>query len=153
MHFFKTCIVVNDVLFSGVTLIGPHRDRLALDPKEVKILPLNKEYLEFFGVHKEKYRFVVSIGPSGFTDFVPSIGFRFTTYNGFDVVGGFRECAEDREFAHLAAIIGHGPQNGVMTIEGKDGCDGIYQLVGPGAGPSPTVATMMQDAKRLLGIQ
>lgn len=40
--------------------------------------------------------------------------------------------------------------NGILTVEGNAGADGVYVSAGPGAGASPTTAAMIRDAERLL---
>jgi len=38
--------------------------------------------------------------------------------------------------------------NGILTVEGNEGVNGVYLCVGPGAGPSPTTAAMIRDAEK-----
>lgn len=40
--------------------------------------------------------------------------------------------------------------NGLLSVEGKDGADGVYLCVGPGAGASATTAAMIRDAESFI---
>lgn len=57
--------------------------------------------------------------------------------------GGFRKVTE----GFLKSV--DGVNNGIEIIE--NGLDGIYRLIGPGAGPGATVSSMIKDAQIFLG--
>jgi homoserine dehydrogenase len=59
------------------------------------------------------------------------------------VVGGFRHTEKNPLFHPLANLTG--PGNGFVIGLGPDETDGVYGLTGPGAGPRPTVNTMLDD--------
>ncbi len=65
------------------------------------------------------------------------------------IVGGFQRVDRNPLFAELSKA---GPSNGMVIATGKDERDGVYVLSGPGAGPGPTSASMIQDASKLLSI-
>ena len=59
------------------------------------------------------------------------------------LVGGFRHLDRNPLFSHLSKITG--PGNGFVIGLGPDETDGVYSLVGPGAGVRPTANTMIDD--------
>lgn len=89
-------------------------------------------------------RFVVSVYPAGRNGPETGVigGFR-VRHDGWLVVGGFRHMGRNPLFYSLANLTG--PGCGFVIGLGPDESDGIYSLSGPGAGPSPTVNTMLDD--------
>ncbi len=74
-------------------------------------------------------------------------GFR-VEHDGWLLVGGFRRVGENPIFDDIAHY--SGTANGGVIELGPDGKDGKYPVGGgPGAGPAPTVNTMLDDAVRL----
>lgn len=64
------------------------------------------------------------------------------------ITGGFKNLANPL----IARLCEAAPwvNNGILTVEGDGGEDGVYLCAGPGAGPEPTTAAMIRDAERLL---
>ncbi len=66
---------------------------------------------------------------------------------GLVIIGGFRRISDNPLFKALRMP---GPSNGSVITAGPNESDGVYKLEGPGAGPGPTAAAMVQDARQLL---
>ncbi len=71
------------------------------------------------------------------------IGGFSTSLHGWTIVGGFQHIERNPLLAPLGEL--SGPGNGFVINLGPNGKDGKYMLDGPGAGPSPTVNTMLDD--------
>jgi len=77
-----------------------------------------------------------------------------------DVIWGFKHKVGDwyisAGFKHIEdnplfrELIPSGVNNAILTSEGAFGKDGSYVLMGPGAGPSPTVLSMIIDAEQIM---
>ena len=63
------------------------------------------------------------------------------------IVGGFRHTQKNPLFRRLAEL--SGPDNGMIIGLGPNEKDGIYPYSGPGAGPSPTVMSMLDDRLKM----
>ena len=94
-------------------------------------------------------RFIVSIYPEDYLvnhlkgpDNDKVSGFS-VLHEGWRIIGGFRHIDRNPLFSPLADITG--PGNGIVVGLGPDETDGVYALTGPGAGPRPTVNTMLDD--------
>ena len=72
-------------------------------------------------------------------------------HEGWHIVGGFRNTNNNPLFHSLANLTG--PDNGFVIGLGPDQEDGTYTYIGPGAGPSPTVNTMLDDHLKMAGIR
>jgi homoserine dehydrogenase len=68
--------------------------------------------------------------------------------DGWVIQGGF-PTMDNQLIARLCAATTW-VNNGLLTVEGCEGTDGVYLCVGPGAGASPTTAAMIRDAEKLL---
>lgn len=98
-------------------------------------------------------RFIVSLFPESdktSTSIEDDIigGFNIT-HNGWRIVGGFRHLDSNPLFYDLGNLTG--PGNGYVVGLGPDESDGVYSITGPGAGPKPTVNTMIDDYYTRLG--
>ncbi|MCX6729394.1 MAG: hypothetical protein NTV95_01930 [Candidatus Saccharibacteria bacterium] len=69
-------------------------------------------------------------------------GFEFE-HAGWKLVGGFRHIDRNPLFSALASTTG--PSNGMVIGLGPNETDGVYSLVGPGAGVRQTANTMIDD--------
>lgn len=67
---------------------------------------------------------------------------------GWIITGGFRKVGSNPLFKRHLRV--PGAWNAILTAEGPDESDGVIPLSGPGAGPGPTAAAMVQDARHLL---
>lgn len=76
-------------------------------------------------------------------------GFRKELPDDWVIVGGFRKISGNPLFRALRLP---GPGNGAVIAAGPNESDGVYHTSGPGAGPGPTAAAMVQDARHLLGL-
>lgn len=65
------------------------------------------------------------------------------------ITGGFKKVDRNPLITRLCGSATW-VNNSVLTVEGKNGVDGVYLCSGPGAGASPTTAAMIRDAERLL---
>lgn len=97
-------------------------------------------------------RFIVSMYPERFVDEHTGpeediIGKFEISRDGWLIVAGFRHTDRNPLFGPLAELTG--PGNGVVIGLGPDEKDGVYKLTGPGAGPAPTVNTMLDDHLRM----
>lgn len=70
-------------------------------------------------------------------------------HDGWKIVGGFRHMEYNPLFSDLYDL--SGPGNGFVVGLGTDEKDGVYPCKGPGAGPSPTVNTMLDDYQHMRG--
>ncbi|MEK7132950.1 MAG: hypothetical protein AAB830_02755 [Patescibacteria group bacterium] len=117
-------------------------------PDDVSLKLLEKDDLARLIKESKNRRYIVSFLPPG-------------NEQENDIIGGFEyECDGWRISAGFQAInsnplflnwLPRGVNNSVLTYEGDFGEDGIYALSGPGAGSKPTTASMIRDAKILLG--
>jgi len=71
--------------------------------------------------------------------------------DGWLIVAGFRHTDRNPLFGPLAELTG--PGNGLVIGLGPDEKDGVYKVTGPGAGPAPTVNTMLDDHLKMTGIR
>lgn len=135
----KIFVVLNTVL---------SKDQL-MTPHELNPLQLTAQDLAQLGNREERYRFIVS-----FTNYETKCHQEFfgepmvfCDIGGWYMNAGFRKVTVfEREW--LPA----GVNNGLQLSEGYNGCNGVYRLEGPGAGPEPTVSAMIADLKRLCKI-
>lgn len=67
---------------------------------------------------------------------------------GWLIVAGFRHTDRNPLFGPLAELTG--PGNGLVIGLGPDEKDGVYKVTGPGAGPAPTVNTMLDDHLKMI---
>jgi len=72
-------------------------------------------------------------------------------HEGWHIVGGFRNTMRNPLFHNIANLTG--PDNGFVIGIGPDQEDGTYKYSGPGAGPSPTGNTMLDDHLKMAGIR
>lgn len=76
-------------------------------------------------------------------------GFRTGEFDeGWVITGGFRKIGSNPLFKRHLRV--PGAWNAILTAEGPDESDGVIPLTGPGAGPGPTAASMVQDARHLI---
>lgn len=94
-------------------------------------------------------RYVVSIYPLKGLEGRPHgpeeniIGGFDVNHNGWRIVGGFRDVTKNPLMQPLARLTG--PGNGFVIGLGPNETDGTYTVTGPGAGPKPTVNTMLDN--------
>ena len=69
-------------------------------------------------------------------------------HEGWLIIGGFRNMQKSPLLQPLAHM--SGPANGYVIGLGPDESDGVYMNMGPGAGPRPTVGTMLDDHLAML---
>jgi homoserine dehydrogenase len=93
-------------------------------------------------------RFIVSIYKTGNETETDVVGGFHVEHDGWLIVGGFRKVTNDASLGPLASLTG--ADNGFVIELGPSGTDGTYSLIGPGAGPRPTVNTMLDDYLSLL---
>ncbi len=97
-------------------------------------------------------RFIVSLYPSRKSENRPEtdiVGGFSAKHDDWHIVGGFRNIERNPLFSSLGRLTG--PGNGLVVGLGPNETDGVYSLTGPGAGPRPTVNTMLDDYLRLAG--
>lgn len=90
-------------------------------------------------------RFIVSLRPAGrivYSNLDTLAGFS-VEHNGWEITGGFQHIERDPAFRSLGAMTD--TDNGFVIGLGPNDQDGIYKLTGPGAGPRPTVTSMLDD--------
>jgi homoserine dehydrogenase len=123
-----------------------------LDWKTVKQPALSQGDLQDLLSDAKVRRFIVSLyRTSGSEHISDNIIASFKQQvDGWTIVGGFQNVNHNPLFDHL---IMPGPANGMVVAAGNNEEDGVYQLTGPGAGPHPTAASMILDARHLLGIE
>lgn len=73
-------------------------------------------------------------------------GFKYKV-GAWRIVGGFQRVDRNPLFSELSKS---GSANGMVIATGPDEQDGVYAISGPGAGPGPTSASMIHDARKLL---
>ncbi len=118
-----------------------------VDWKDIKI-ELTDEHIRQTIEEAKVRRFIVSMYQERFvakhTGPEEDIIGRFeTACDGWVIVAGFRHTDRNPLFGPLAELTG--PGNGMVIGLGPDEKDGVYKLTGPGAGPAPTVNTMLDD--------
>jgi homoserine dehydrogenase len=96
-------------------------------------------------------RFIVSIYPAPSSQVIIKdiiSGFD-VTHHGWRIIGGFRNIEHDQRLNDLAKL--KDAENGVIVALGpQDALDGVNLITGPGAGPKPTVNTMLDDYLRIM---
>lgn len=100
----------------------------------------------------KRRRFIVSIYPAG-TESKPEniIGGFDIVHGKWRIVGGFMNVEQDPMLSDLARL--KDAKNGAVVALGpKNALDGVNLITGPGAGPKPTVNTMLDDYLRIMGI-
>lgn len=123
----KTVILFNRLGLSGQVLDWQELSFKLKDNELSKILE-----------EAENRRFVVTISPRSIKADIIG-GFR-ARHDGWCITGGFRKLDSDSPLVHLKNA-----DNGFVIGLGPDETDGVYSLTGPGAGPRPTVNTMLDD--------
>lgn len=88
-------------------------------------------------------RFVVSVYPVKEKHKIDTIGGFRVEHEGWIIVGGFQKIQDDSLLAPLSRL--KNADNGFVIGLGPGETDGVYSLAGPGAGPRPTVNTMLDD--------
>ena len=125
------------------------RSEESLDASKVSINLLSERDLARLVREVSIRRYIVSFFPPGFDDDNNDVIGGFShEIEGWKIRAGFQRTDTNPLFrGRLPA----GANNCVITCEGARGENGIYVLSsGPGAGPKPTAASMMSDARRLL---
>lgn len=111
--------------------------------------PVNQKSLNELISQASSRRFIVSIIKS--SEEIPEndiiAGWRKPITKDWTIIGGFRRIDDNPLFRSLKIP---GPGNGVVLAGGANESDGVYTLTGPGAGPGPTAASMVQDAVNIL---
>jgi len=138
----KTAILFNHLGLGGDEL---------LDWKDLRF-ELTKNELKRVGREAKVRRFIVSIYAKKFHELIDPaeediIGGFDKECDGFQIVGGFQN-VDSGILSTLGQIAG--PGNGAIIGLGPKEGDGIISTgFGPGAGPAPTVNTMLDDYSRL----
>ncbi len=141
---FKTCIVADSCFMPPNKSVGVSS---AINPDDIMINYLNEGDLDRLRKVMRIHRFIVTFSRSCLETPDAIGGFRFRTFNGWEVVAGFRDVRVSSSFSTLVVPV-HFNSALVCTSNGDE-----YYMCGPGAGPVPTATAMMQDACRLLGIR
>lgn len=133
-------VVIADYLGTGVML----------QPRDFQQPRLSKKTLMKLKTEAEVRRHIVSIvrkeHETTETDIIASYR---KEVDGWVIKGGFRRIDLDPIFKEYLRL--PGPFNGAIITGGPGESDGLYSVArGPGAGPGPTAASMVQDARRLL---
>jgi len=133
----KTAVFCNHVL--GIRLRA----------KELSVTSLDFPRVKFLASHADKYRYFVSFEKKGLNSFGygddPEIGNFSHEANGWVIKGGFRKL-----IPQLGILKIPGVTNIVVADEGPYGYNVIAR--GRGAGPGPTVTTMIRNAYEKLKI-
>jgi homoserine dehydrogenase len=138
----KTSILFNICMNTGTYM----------NPDSIAVLKINQSILSHLIREASVRRYIVSLFPPEFDGELPPEkdiigGFRYDI-SGWRIRAGFQRTDSDPLFRGRLPM---GANNAVITCEGKGGEDGIYVLGnGPGAGPKPTTASMLGDARKLL---
>lgn len=139
----KTSILWNTVLRGALA------GHTVLSHTDLKQPALNQDRLNQLIAEASARRYIISIIKAD--EEIPEkdiiAGFRKKIDGNLLIIGGFRRVTDNPLFK---ALVLPGPSNGVVITAGPNESDGVYQLEGPGAGPGPTAAAMVQDARRLL---
>lgn len=119
--------------------------------KDIKIELTDEDIKQVLEEAKVR-RFIVSMYPERFADGHTGpeediIGKFEIARDGWLIVAGFRHTDRNPLFGPLAELTG--PGNGMVIGLGPDEKDGVYKITGPGAGPAPTVNTMLDDYSRI----
>ncbi len=126
-------------LLDGGELLDWHKIRFSLSSEEIA------RAIEEARVR----RFIVSVYPTR-TGAGPEndiIGGFKVIHEDWQIIGGFRHAERNPLLEPLATLTG--PGNGLVVGLGANETDGAYAITGPGAGPEPTVNTMLDDYIRL----
>jgi len=141
----KTCIVMYDCFLTEHTV----NHNFVLDPNAIKVKHLDETSLAALKAERERYRYIVSFSrkPLGERDVIG--GFSFVI-NGWFVSAGFKRFDNNAYLWSLKYVCG--PGNAALIFpEGKyPGIGGPNCTVSPGAGPGPTVRTMIDDLRQLI---
>lgn len=138
----KASIFVNKVLDEKKP-IDWHKLVFKLTDKEIaQVVEEARNRRFIFSIYSDKYVKKHMICPEN-----GIIGGFTQQYYGWLLVAGFRVVERNSLFGELANLTG--PGNGMIVGLGPDESDGVYELFGPGAGPSPTVNSMIDDYKKL----
>ncbi len=138
----KTAILFNHLGLGGEEILDWHSLRFTLEDHELKRVAREARIR----------RFVVSMYAKKFHELVNPeeediIGGFNTECNGFQIVGGFQN-VDTGVLDAFGRIVG--PGNGAVIGLGPKESDGIFTTgFGPGAGPAPTVNTMLDDYLRI----
>lgn len=114
---------------------------------KIKTKQLREADLDELERHAKRWRYIVSfLRIDKGSAKTPAPGGFIYQADGWEISGGFRDIDESPLFVHL---IPHGVDNAVLISEGPRAADGQYTVSGPGAGPAPTVASMLLDGRLL----
>lgn len=100
----------------------------------------------------KRRRFIVSIYPAKRKQVSNKdiIGGFEVAHGSWRIIGGFRHIEQEHMINDLAKL--KDAENGVIVALGpKNALDGVNVISGPGAGPKPTVNTMLDDYLRIMG--
>jgi homoserine dehydrogenase len=130
------------ILFNVLGLAG-----ISMKASDVEHHPLTESHLDLLVLEASVRRYIVSLTrkPVG----GDRIGGFDYTVDGWTLSAGFRNCNDNPLYRRL---VHGGVNNSLLISEGEYGKDGSYVVSGPGAGASPTAASMIQDARELLGL-
>ena len=126
-----------------------------ITPAEIEAaghLALNEDDLNKLIKEASDRRYIVSIMRDSKEKLEDDIvaGFRLPLDEGWVIKGGFRRIGDNPLFKRNLSL--PGAWNGIVISAGSNESDGVYPLAGPGAGPGPTAASMVQDAYHLLRV-
>ncbi len=141
----KTTIVWNTVLRKAFA------EDEVLHHAQIEQPSLNQDSLNQLIAEASARRYIVSFVHE--SEEIPErdiiAGFRKEVDGGMLIIGGFRRITDNPLFKALRLP---GPSNGAVITAGPNESDGVYKIEGPGAGPGPTAAAMVQDARHLLRV-
>jgi len=121
-----------------------------LTPRDFQQPSLTEKTIMQLKTEAEVRRHIVSIVKKGHETPEDDIiaGYR-KEIDGWVIKGGFRRTDLNPIFKEYLRL--PGPFNGAIIAGGPGESDGLYSVArGPGAGPGPTAASMVQDARQLL---
>lgn len=139
----KTAIMLNLLDLADGELLNWHDLQFSLTPEAIRRVAREARTRRFIvSVYAERFRSEV-INPEE----EDIIGGFNVAFDGFQVVGGFQN-VDHEPLGALGEITG--PGNGALVGVGRNESDGLYHAgFGPGAGPSATVNTMLDNYARL----
>ena len=155
---FKTCIIFNDCFLSRPRRVDDvTKGADFLTPKKIKTIYVTETDVSRLTAERKTFRYIVSFNRLPYDRYRSDDeeiigGFRCETSNGWHISAGFKRVKDAGYYscgayggAINSAVIHDSDHNGLADL-----CPRI--ILGPGAFPYYTARTMIQDARRLLGI-
>ncbi len=135
----KICVVSNTILSKGQIIT----------PQELDLVQITAHDITQLHSREQRYRFIVSFANYPQNEHHRYFGtpMQFYDVDGWHMIAGFREVTASERLWLPGKV-----DNAIQISEGHHGCDGVYTLTGPGAGPAATVSALIADFKRLCHI-